>query len=318
MEISVIIPAYNCAATIRATLDSVFRQTEAPTEILVMDDGSTDETKSILESYGPRISVISQVNAGVGAALNALCARAQGDLIAILGSDDIWHQRYLEFQRLLVNDYPGAVAYFTGHVNFYGIKEYEWESDPAAAEYVVEKIPPASFLKRYDAAPGPFACMSHCCIPKAVLLALGSEPFQLRMAEDLYFFNRLAPLGPVVYANLPLTGYRVRPNSLSANRLLLTESEVQAFELLQPYYQDLNQPELREIFSEAFATKRRMFAKVLLGAGNSSSARKQLRQAITHSSRPTSVLKSLGLLVLSYFPDALQPAWPSSSRQRLT
>jgi Glycosyl transferase family 2 len=318
MNISVIIPAYNCAATIRATLDSVLRQTVAPSEILVMDDGSTDETKSILEGYGSRISVVSQANAGVGSALSALCGRVQGDLIAVLGSDDIWHRGYLEFQRSLVDAYPGAVAYFTGHIDFCGTEEYEWKSDPAASEYVVEEIPPTSFLKRYDAAPGPFACMSHCCIPKRILSTLGSEPFQLRMAEDLYFFNRLAPLGPVVYANLPLTAYRVRPNSLSANRLLLTESEVHAFELLQSYYDQLDQPELREIFSEAFATKRRMFAKVLLGAGDISSARKQLRESITHCSRPASVVKSLGLLLLSYFPDALQPAWPSSSRQHST
>ena len=86
MKVSVLIPTYNSASFIQITLESVLHQTIAPTEILVMDDGSTDETISILGSYKPRISVFQQRNRGVADARNELCRRARGDLIAFSGS----------------------------------------------------------------------------------------------------------------------------------------------------------------------------------------------------------------------------------------
>jgi glycosyltransferase involved in cell wall biosynthesis len=58
MKISVVIPAYNSAKVIGATLESVFRQTVPPDEILVLDDGSTDDTMALLNSYTPRITLL--------------------------------------------------------------------------------------------------------------------------------------------------------------------------------------------------------------------------------------------------------------------
>ena len=98
MTISVLIPAYNCQATIRETLDSVLAQTRQPDEILVMDDGSTDQTPAILEFYKPRVQVLRQENQGVAAARNSLLERAQGDLLAWLDSDDVWHPHCLDIQ----------------------------------------------------------------------------------------------------------------------------------------------------------------------------------------------------------------------------
>lgn len=316
MNVSVIIPAYNCADTIRATLDSALRQTAPPYEILVMNDGSTDSTAAVLDDYANKITVLWQPNRGVGSTLNALCDHAHGDLIAVLGSDDIWHPRYLETQRQLCNDYPDAVAYFTSHVDFSGTESYTWTTDLASEEFKVNVIPPRTFLRRYDTAPGPFACMSHCCIPKRALLSVGSEPFTLRMAEDLYFFNRLAPLGRVVFAHVPLTAYRVRPGSLSSDRVRLTESEVHAFELLQPYYREISDSKLRAIFQSALASKRRMHAKVLLGAGRTAEARAQLVHSIANSLHPVSMGKSISLLLLTYMPSLLQPTWPTSYREQ--
>jgi glycosyltransferase involved in cell wall biosynthesis len=89
MKITVAIPAYNSAATIRETLDSVFRQTVAPDEILVVNHRSTDATHAILDSYGSRITAIHQENAGVASARNLLCTRANGDLVAFLDGDDL-------------------------------------------------------------------------------------------------------------------------------------------------------------------------------------------------------------------------------------
>jgi glycosyltransferase involved in cell wall biosynthesis len=314
VKISVAIPAYNCASTIRFTLDSVFRQTVQPDEILVLNDGSTDETLSILKSYEPRITILSQTNQGVASARNALCKQAQGDLVAWIDSDDIWHPRYLEIQRSVYLKNPHAVAQFTGHVNFVGEHDYGWDSDPAELQSTLEIIPPLQFLKRYSEAPGPFMCISHCCIPKRVFDSLGAEPFKLRMAEDLYFFNMAVPAGPVVFLPKPMVAYRVRQGSLSCDRLTLAENEVNAFELLVPHYTSIEDKALRRIFKQSFAMKRRLLAKFLLGAGKVGPARYQLRRSLTNGDQ-TSKAKSLGLLLFSYLPPSLQPKWPTSQRE---
>ena len=312
MKISVVIPAYNAAATIEATLDSVLRQTVQPDEILVLDDGSTDETSSVLHAYKQRITVLRQENRGVASALNALCGQAQGDLVAILGSDDIWHAGYLEMQSRLFGSYPTASALFTGHVDFYGEDNYEWVGDPLEPAADVELITSVTFLKRYNEAPGPFSNMSHCCVPGRVLRMLGGEPFKLRMAEDLYFFNRLFlfAAGPVVYISTPLVAYRIREGSLSSNRLVLNEAEVRVFELLDKDFCSNSGVAFRRVFREGFAIKRRQYAKVLLGAGEASKARRQLWCSLRDSRQPASFAKSMALLLIAALPRSLQPSWP--------
>jgi glycosyltransferase involved in cell wall biosynthesis len=315
MGVSVIIPAYNCEATIRETVNSVLRQTVQPEEILVLNDGSTDGTASVLRHYETRLTVRSQRNQGVASALNSLCKSARGDLVAVLGSDDIWHARYLEVQCSLFEEYPHAVAYFTGHVNFAGNADYTWSSDPFDQNANIEIIQPLQFLQRYNAAPGPFMCMSHCCVPKRVLTELGDEPFKLRMAEDLYFFNLVAPSGPVVFLPKPMAAYRVREGSLSSDRLKLTEAEVRAFELLDKRYEAVADASLIRAFRRSFAAKRRQHAKVLLGAGLTSPARDQIRRSLGSTLNLFSLAKSLRLLLLSYLPKPLQPTWPPVHRE---
>ncbi len=98
VSVSVIVPAFNCAATIGATLCSARAQTIADIELIVVDDGSRDPTQRILEelqSREPRLRVISQANAGVSAARNAGVRAARADVIAFLDSDDVWAPAHL-------------------------------------------------------------------------------------------------------------------------------------------------------------------------------------------------------------------------------
>jgi len=90
MKISVIIPVYNGARYLAETLDSVFAQTLAPHEVIIVDDGSTDESPDILRRYGDRLRVFRQENQGVATARNAGLTHVTGDAIAFLDQDDLW------------------------------------------------------------------------------------------------------------------------------------------------------------------------------------------------------------------------------------
>jgi glycosyltransferase involved in cell wall biosynthesis len=316
IKVSVVIPAYNAASMIQATLESVLRQTVPPHEILVMNDGSTDDTVSVLNSYKPRVTVLHQKNRGVAGARNALCKQALGDLIAFLDQDDIWHPRYLEIQCRLFADYPNAVAFFTGHVNFQGYGTYGWGSEPLDAEPDVELIPALSFLKRYNQTTGPFASMSYCCVPKGVLVEMSSEPFRLSGVDDAHFCTLLPLLArPIVYAPVPLVAYRITSGAQSVNRLKIFTLWVEVFQLLEERYQKQPRGDLLKAFRMAFASKRRSYGKILMGAGRASEARRQFWSSLGNASSPVSRAKSLALLLLSYMPPRLQPRWPPSYRE---
>ena len=96
--ISTIIPVYNAASYIAEAVDSVLEQTVRSDELIVVDDGSTDDTALVLRRYRGRIRYLHQPNQGHGAALNRGLAEAKGDLLAFLDADDVWMPWKLEVQ----------------------------------------------------------------------------------------------------------------------------------------------------------------------------------------------------------------------------
>jgi glycosyltransferase involved in cell wall biosynthesis len=313
LAISVLIPVYNGSQTIRATMDSVLKQTVQPDEILVLDDGSTDDTVPILNTYGPRIRVFRQSNRGVGAARDLLCQRARGELIAFIDADDLWHASYLETQARLFSEHPAAVAFFTGHVDFRGYGSYKWESLENNTEG--EVISQLEFIRQYNSMTGYFACMSYCCVPKSVLTAIGEEPFRLNGAEDSYLCTTLPLYGPVVYTPSPLVAYRVTNDSLSVKRLSMFESWVRVFELLEKRYDREAGKKLRTEFRIAFASKRRQYGKLLMAADRTWEAKSQFLRAIWGCANPSSAAKSIALLLAALMPSRLQPKWPPLFRE---
>jgi glycosyltransferase involved in cell wall biosynthesis len=315
LKVSVLIPAYNSSATIAATLDSVLRQSVPPDEILIMDDGSTDETSKVLKRYGGAVKIFCQPNGGLSCARNALIRRATGNLIAFLDSDDLWHVTYLETQLKMYRRFPNAAAFFAAHDNFDGFGQYHWDDRFSANELKIEVFDPEAFFRKFQVAPGHFI-MSFCCIPMRVLRGLGPDPFRLRApAEDVYLCNLLPFWGPVVFASAPFLGaYRVHKGSLASNRLYCARGEVDAFGLLKEHY-DAGFGSLRDEFRRAYAAKRRAYAKILQGAGDTGEARKQLLLSFKNCAGPFSAVKSMRLLMATYVPRPLQPNWPPVDRQ---
>lgn len=106
-RVSVVIPTFNRVNLLQRALDSVLAQTLAVEEIIVVDDGSTDGTTAALKPIYPQVNFIVQPNLGVSAARNTGIAAAKHDWIALLDSDDVWHQDKLATQAQKLTDMPG-------------------------------------------------------------------------------------------------------------------------------------------------------------------------------------------------------------------
>jgi len=186
--ISVVIPCYNRGPLLARAVESVFAQTFQPSEIIVVDDGSTDNSKSICDGFGNRVTYVFQKNGGASAARNTGVERARHAWVAFLDSDDYWTPTHLEKM-------AGAIDQTGGPANFYfcdmqmgeGAKAGTlWEmvgfAPPKPVQFVADGTNWA-FLKRQP-------MMLQCAVfRKEVWLACGGlEPrFRLTHDTDIFF-----------------------------------------------------------------------------------------------------------------------------------
>jgi glycosyltransferase involved in cell wall biosynthesis len=112
MSYSVIIPGYNAADTIAETIESALRQTVSPARILVIDDGSTDATRMVAETFGGCVSVQSQANRGPGAAMSLGMRQCDSPLIASIDADDIWLPEKIQRQLDYLHRHPDCHGVF--------------------------------------------------------------------------------------------------------------------------------------------------------------------------------------------------------------
>ena len=113
MRVSVVIPTYNRAKRLPSAIDSVLAQGLPDIEIIVVDDGSVDETRLVVAEYGDRVRYVHQPNAGVGAARNTGIRHASGDFVAFLDSDDRWNEFKLSMQLALFEARPDVGLVFS-------------------------------------------------------------------------------------------------------------------------------------------------------------------------------------------------------------
>lgn len=117
-RVSVIIPAYNAGLFLTAALDSVFAQDHPLHEVIVVNDGSTDDTAAVIARYCGDIRVVCQTNLGTARARNTGLANATGDLIAFLDADDLWPENSLSVRAAELAAHPEAGFVFGGVEQF--------------------------------------------------------------------------------------------------------------------------------------------------------------------------------------------------------
>jgi hypothetical protein len=208
IKISVVIPVYNEERFLTRCLKSIFDQTLKPEEVIVVDDGSTDNTAALAATLGA--TVISQTNSGIADARNLGIRNASGEWIALMDADDLWAPEKLERQVACIR--PETVLVYTGIRIFddIGVRDVRPAIDANSARKMLRYMNPIT--------------PSTVLVKREAFMQIGGFRKGLHACEDWGLWFRLIPLGQFEAVPDPLTDYYIHPKSLSANPDIMLQS----------------------------------------------------------------------------------------------
>ena len=238
INISVVIPLYNKQNSITATLQSVFAQTYTNYEVIVVDDGSTDESANVAEAklrefsgrpmgYGLGFRILRKENGGVCSARNRGIQEAQYDYIALLDGDDLWDEHYLEEQVRLMQDFPEAKMW---GINFAEMCNGE----------IIRKLSTGlpdgyrGYVENYFQMAGRISdlyCSSSVVISKEVFERVGYFDERIKFAEDNDMWFRIIARYPVAFYDRYMAFYLFDAENRALNKPI-------PLKYFLPYYVD--------------------------------------------------------------------------------
>ena len=297
--ISVVITLYNKEKHIRNTLKGVLGQSFQDFEIVVVDDGSTDNSVSEVQRFkDPRIRIISQTNAGVSAARNRGILESKGEFIALLDGDDEWKPDYLATQYALAEKYPECDVFAT---------DYEFRSNDG-------KISP-TIIKRlhFDSEDGVltnyFEIASHSHPPlwtsaimvsKNALELIGGFPYGIKSGEDLLTWARLACRHKIAYSRKPMAVFNIEGYDLKEKPKRYPAFENKVGYELKRLRENHNQPFLRFYISHWHKMRSSVYMR--LGIRKHS-----IKEAIKGLKYNPMNYKLYAYILLNLLPKKLQP-----------
>lgn len=224
-RVSVLIPVFNGERYLRQAIDSALRQTCPPHEIIVVDDGSTDASRSIAESFGTSVMCMAQQNLGPSAARNLGAGASTGEWIAFLDADDYWLPDKLEKQIAAIGQHPSADLIYTGRIEVYedgSIREVPAQSPVWVKEKLRFQNPlyPSSVLARRE------------------LLLRHPWTTAFRSSEDWWFFYVFSRESNFVSVAEPTFAYRVHSGSLTHGnwRTILVQAQQVAYTIQKDFH----------------------------------------------------------------------------------
>ena len=243
--ISVIIPAYNTKHTILKTVASVQKQTFSDIEIIVINDGSTDETLEILQKIADqRLKVFSYENGGLPVARNRGIYHATGEFISFVDADDLWLEDKLERQLALLQQHPEAgVAYSWTSYFIDGQEEAIFPYAPVFfAGNVYEKLLVSNFI----------ANGSNILVRSQAIKSVGEFEPTLKSCEDWDFYIRLAAKWHFVVVHKHQILYRQSSNAMTSNVEVMEKEALKvverAYQVAAPEYQFLKSQSLAWVY----------------------------------------------------------------------
>jgi glycosyltransferase involved in cell wall biosynthesis len=210
--VSVIIPNYNYSQYLAMAIESVLSQTYKKIEIIVVDDGSTDNSLEILSSYLSDITLVSQSNSGVSSARNAGLVKASGEYVCFLDSDDVWLPNKIEIQISHLFNNPMACVYT-------GIQLFE---DNIGVAKFIEPQYKGNLWRKFMWNPGTSIVLLGCSnaiLPTEIAKSVGGFDTRLSMSADWDFFRKVADVLDIDYDLRCVVEYRQHAKSMSQGNL---------------------------------------------------------------------------------------------------
>lgn len=220
---SIIMPLYNKAPYVRKALESVSVQTYRAFELIIIDDGSTDESLNIVNDFvrksermkeltKERVCVISQPNSGVAAARNRGVKERRGEYLCFLDADDWWEPTFLEEMDKLIQEYPDAGLYATNYVY------YKTGKTHVALKFKRGYMNYSEAYLHSDAMP---VWTGAVCMPRKVFDEMGGFPVGIKLGEDFLLWAKTALHYKIAFCEKALAYYNNDvPASLRATRNL--------------------------------------------------------------------------------------------------
>jgi glycosyltransferase involved in cell wall biosynthesis len=291
-RVSVVIPTYNRAAKVRDTIESVLAQTVSDLEVVVVDDGSSDDTGKVLgDTFGDRIRYYPQVNQGVSVARNKGIAEARGEWIAFLDSDDIWEKDKIEWQLKSMERFgPQCGACYTD-VRLLNNPEtrtlFQMADEDCRHEEIMGVNPDVLTRLVRPGGAGMLVCISSLLARADTVRKTGGFDLKLGFYADSEFMFRLALLTGFCYVNRPLVWFDRSPGEgrhLGASKewdkleFVLQESRVRLEGFLR--FSDSLPPKVRKLIRDHLSTVHSGLANWNLETGHYANARAAMSKAV--------------------------------------
>ncbi|MDC8786159.1 glycosyltransferase family 2 protein [Roseateles koreensis] len=291
-KVSVIIPAFNAARYLGETMASVLNSSFHDLELIVVDDGSKDETAQVAQSFvDNRVCVIRQSNRGMSASRNAGIAAATGQYIALLDADDVWHPDKLKLQVTLLDSQPEIGVCFTEFQIWHGSPIPDFSSQETS-----EKIEASLTGWIY-----PKMILTHFALPSTIVFrrsvwdALGPFLCENHQTDDWEYFVRASRAFRFAKLSDRLVLYRQHQGSLSKRPSPLNSTEAMRTRLLQQY--GMTCPNGGPVDAVALAQRQylglRHFADGHLAHGDFALGLRSFGQLLRHSPQRFSTLLTL-------------------------
>jgi len=208
-NVSVIIPTYNRSQLLKEAIESVLKQSHTDFEVIVVDDGSTDDTRSVVEQISDdRLIYFYKENGGHCSSRNYGFIKAKGQYIALLDHDDLWPENYLE---IMVSRLQNQSQYGFAYTRVLLLNEDQTTKPFATEDRYITGWVTKSFFKG-----GPCIMPSATLFKKEILKDFYFDEV-LKLGEDNDFFMRLSTRTPFLFVSEAYNLRRAMPNSLSAN-----------------------------------------------------------------------------------------------------
>jgi len=296
---SVVIPLFNKEQYIGRALNSVLTQTFEDFEVIVVNDGSTDEGANVVKEFvDSRIHLVHQKNAGETAARNRGIEEAKAELIAFLDADDEWKPRFLETVLRLKNIYPKAGAYATAFDMCLPSSKMIRSRHMEIPDHPWEGVLPNYFKAAFNIHP---VCASAVAIPKAIFADVGKFPEGIHLGGDIDMWLRIAVKYNIAYSTCVSAIYYQDAENRACDLHILGEDPRFIKTALKAIERNEVAPNLMNDLKEYIAAKQIAAAKHNIFAGN----RRVARRLLLKSKTKRFILRKAWWLFLCALPNSV-------------